>query len=333
MVRMRNVDLSLFQFDYDLTWAAVFLEPDGTILGRYGAGARDAMRYSSIEGLKRTMQRILHLHGDLEEQRPGLEGKRDRNVAFKKAGDLPHDGIRRILSQDTHEKNCVHCHNVQEGLNRAIAARADYHPDMVRRRWPNPELLGVVLDRDHGLRIREVIPKSGASLAGLRPGDELVRLQGQVLTSPADVVWALRSVNDPGQATLTVLRAGKEIEVRAALARGWKLGDLSWRTSLFDMRPRLQLWVQGASQAVREKGGVADGRLCLLVRGVFGSEVRKAGLKKGDLITAVGKWRPDVSETVFHQHVRTHYFQKNARIPMTVKRKGRELKLVVKIVR
>ena len=40
-VQMYGVDLSLFQFQGQLTWAAVFLNADGTIYGRYGSrGAR-----------------------------------------------------------------------------------------------------------------------------------------------------------------------------------------------------------------------------------------------------------------------------------------------------
>ncbi|SVB76452.1 uncharacterized protein METZ01_LOCUS229306, partial [marine metagenome] len=35
-VEMKGVDLSQFQFDYDLSWAAMFINADGTVYGRYG---------------------------------------------------------------------------------------------------------------------------------------------------------------------------------------------------------------------------------------------------------------------------------------------------------
>src|SRR5258705_171824 len=40
LTRMRGVDLDLFDFDYDLTWMAFFLDADARVLGRYGG--RDA---------------------------------------------------------------------------------------------------------------------------------------------------------------------------------------------------------------------------------------------------------------------------------------------------
>ena len=35
-VEMKGVDLNQFQFDYDLNWAAMFLNADGTVYARYG---------------------------------------------------------------------------------------------------------------------------------------------------------------------------------------------------------------------------------------------------------------------------------------------------------
>ncbi|MGV2339592.1 MAG UNVERIFIED_CONTAM: thioredoxin family protein [Planctomycetaceae bacterium] len=41
-VEMKNVDLSQFQFDYDLNWAAMFLNADGTVYARYGTQSAKA---------------------------------------------------------------------------------------------------------------------------------------------------------------------------------------------------------------------------------------------------------------------------------------------------
>src|SRR5438309_35224 len=45
---MRGVDLDLFDFDYDLTWMAFFLDADGRVLGR--AGLRPGDRLLSVAG-------------------------------------------------------------------------------------------------------------------------------------------------------------------------------------------------------------------------------------------------------------------------------------------
>src|SRR6185503_13876764 len=65
LVQMKGVDLRLFQFDYDQSWAVFFLNAGGTIYGRYGTRAGDkknAATYLSIPSLKKAMERALALH-------------------------------------------------------------------------------------------------------------------------------------------------------------------------------------------------------------------------------------------------------------------------------
>ena len=72
-VEMKGVDLSQFQFDYDLSWAAMFINADGTVYGRYGtqsAAGPDA--YNSVESLEKTMRRVLTVHESPREVRPGI---------------------------------------------------------------------------------------------------------------------------------------------------------------------------------------------------------------------------------------------------------------------
>ncbi len=329
MVRMRGVDLSLFQFDYDLTWAGLFMEPDGTVLGRYGAGSRDAMHYNSVLGFKNAMKRSLEIHQDLDNQKPWLLGKKQAQAAFKYPRDLPHDEIRKIAKNPTERKNCIHCHMVQEGLNRALEQKPNYHPDIVRSLFPAPEKFGVVFNVDHGLKVAKVLPKSGARKAGIRRGDVLTHASGQVLVSIADFIWALKTVSDPGVVEVKVQRGKKVLDLKVSLEKGWKPSDLGWRTSVFGMRPRLKLWVVDSNPKKRRRIGAKKSELALEVRGVFGPEVRKSGIKKGDFIIAVDKWKPNVGPKDFAQHIRINYFRPRAKIPVTVKRGKRTLKLVI----
>jgi hypothetical protein len=76
-VEMKGVDLSQFQFDYDLNWAAMFLNADGTVYARYGTqSAEGPDAYNSIEGLANTMQRVLELHANYPANKDELAGKR-----------------------------------------------------------------------------------------------------------------------------------------------------------------------------------------------------------------------------------------------------------------
>ena len=52
-VEMKGVDLSQFQFDYDLNWAAMFINADGTVYCRYGTQSADGPdAYNSVDTLE-----------------------------------------------------------------------------------------------------------------------------------------------------------------------------------------------------------------------------------------------------------------------------------------
>jgi hypothetical protein len=64
IVQGNGIDLSLFQFDYDLTFAAFFINADKTIYGRFGTRTefRNAAKDISIEGFKQALETALELH-------------------------------------------------------------------------------------------------------------------------------------------------------------------------------------------------------------------------------------------------------------------------------
>ena len=60
LLRITGVDLNLFDFDFDLTWAAFFMNTNEKIYGRYGgrdAGPADA--HLTLPGLKHAMRAAL----------------------------------------------------------------------------------------------------------------------------------------------------------------------------------------------------------------------------------------------------------------------------------
>ncbi len=62
IVKCNGLDLSLFQFDSDWTFAAFFLNSDRAIYARYGTRGR--RRDVAIEGLAATMRRVLEIQAD-----------------------------------------------------------------------------------------------------------------------------------------------------------------------------------------------------------------------------------------------------------------------------
>ena len=81
---MENIDLAQFQFDYDLTWAVISLNVDGTVYGRYGSRPVEGpLVYNSMVSLKKAMERVLDLHQDYSANRSSLAGKNQPSPKWK----------------------------------------------------------------------------------------------------------------------------------------------------------------------------------------------------------------------------------------------------------
>ena len=66
-----GVDLNLFEFDYDLTWSAFFMNHHGHIYGRYGTRKEVAAESMMSEtGLKVVMQKVLDAHAADPDKKP-----------------------------------------------------------------------------------------------------------------------------------------------------------------------------------------------------------------------------------------------------------------------
>src|SRR5687767_12540743 len=171
---MKGVDLRLFQFDYDQSWAVFFLNADGTIYGRYGTRAGDkknAATHISVPSLKKAVGRALELHKGYPANKAHLVAKRGPEPRYSLAEQIP--GLRDRAIAPTTPKNCIHCHMVGEHVRKLKYAEKRLSPADI---WiyPLPENLGLKLEVDDGLRVEKVLPDSPAMRAGVEVGDELV---------------------------------------------------------------------------------------------------------------------------------------------------------------
>jgi membrane-associated protease RseP (regulator of RpoE activity) len=212
---MNDVDIRVFQFDYDLTWMAFFLDASERIYSRFGG--RDGQRAEgrvSVAALKYTMRLVLQAHR--ESPRVALPPGKPRlaeELSAKKG------------------KGCMHCHHVWEGLRREAnrTGEADQELFFV---YPLPENIGVELDLVAGNRVAAIVPDSPAQRAGLRPGDIVDAIDRVPIRSQGDVMTALHHAPSRGSIAVTFRRQGRQDTVTVELASGWKRTDLSWRQSL-----------------------------------------------------------------------------------------------------
>ncbi len=291
---MWGVDLKLFQFDGSLTWAVFFLNGDKTIYGRYGTrAARDHMESISMKGFKAAMRGALALHKRHPVDKKALAGKTGPKMKWPTPELLPgHKG--RFKKGDTSRMGCIHCHFVDEGIMKSAWLTGKKVEDRMFWRYPMPDLLGFGLMTDERATVEHVDPKSAADKAGLRKGDVIRTMEGQPILSIADVQWILEQAKDTGTLKLTLDRAGKSMDARIRLPKGWRTSEeFTWRGGTYGFRPGMA--ADAVKPADRKKNGIASDKLALRIGFMHPSwgEVAKRpwqtkkGLRKGDIIVAL----------------------------------------------
>jgi serine protease Do len=335
-VEMKGVDLSQFQFDHDLNWAAMFLNADGTVYARYGTqSAAGADAYNSVEGLANTMRRVLELHAKYPGNKAELEAKRGPDKPYETALEMPGLENREKLAGVTARNNCIHCHMIHDAEQNAAYESGAFREDMLWR-YPLPENLGLVINPQSGVRVMKVLPGSPAERAGLRAGEDVTHVAGQAITSVADIQWALHGLSNDDE-TVTV-RTNKSSERELALPAGWKRTDISWRGSLWSLRPKLPVWMEPAEEPQRKAAGINAEDVPLLVKWINkgqpgGRAAFDAGLREGDLVVALdGKPLRFEKSPEFVMHVKLNY-EVGQELPLTVLGKdGKQREVTINLV-
>lgn len=287
-VEMKNVDLSIFQFDHDLNWAGFFMNADGTVYARYGTQSeKGADAYNNVKGLANTMNRVLQLHSNYPQNKAMFAGKLPEPKPWKKPRDMKFLQTKLLNEAKTSRKNCIHCHNIHDAEHGQWTADGTFSQDKLWR-YPLPENIGLTIDQSDGRTISEVASGSAAATAGLQAGQEINLINGQAISSIADMQWVLHhQPNSDDAAVRITLADGTQSTV--ALAEGWKVTDISWRGSLYSVSPVIRIWMPPLNSFDKEKRGLSDETNALLVKWIntgspSGQAAKKAGLKNGDLV-------------------------------------------------
>lgn len=338
LVAANALDLTLFQFDYDLTFAVLFLNADRTVYGRFGSRSDqdDAEKDISIEGFRAALAGALELHRGYPRNKATLVGKQPRPVPFKSPDDFPSLRGKYKPTLDYEGQvvaSCLHCHQVREAERLFWRAERKPMPDEVLYPWPMPDTIGLALDPKTKATVREVARGSAAAKAGFKPGDEIVSLAGQPLLSIADVQWVLHHAPQPAQLPVAVRRTGKPKSFTLTLPAGWRTHtDLSWRATTWDLRRMATggLVLKDATAAERAQVGLRDEHLALRVDyvGQYGEHAagKEAGFQKDDLIVSVGGRRQRMTEAQFIAHL-VQTWQPGERVPVVVLRGSQRIPL------
>jgi hypothetical protein len=333
-VEMKGVDLSLFQFDHDLNWAGMFINADGVVYARYGTqSAEGSDAYNSIDGLLNTMQRVLELHANYPANLAELKSKRGSSKPVSSALELP--GLRNPekYAQQTDRGNCIHCHNIHDAEYQQALNTGTFSVEMLWK-YPLPANVGLKIDRVSGVHITEVLPESAAAEAKLVANEDVVRMNGQRITSIADMQWVLHNL--PNTATQVEIETSGSGNHTLPLQAGWKKSDFSWRGSMWNAPPRFEVWAPDIDKATRDKLGLAEANSALEVRwinreGKGGRQAFEDGLREKDVIVAVADQPLHMNSRQFHMHIKLNYKVGDV-LPLTIVRNGQREKVGIRLV-
>lgn len=312
LTRIDDLDLSLFDFDYDLTMMVFFMDANERLYARYGQ--RDAEgpdTRQTLDGLRYTMQSVLAMH-----QRP------DKAFA-PRARELPKHV--RDVARGMRGRGCMHCHQVKEILNTELKRTGQWERDLVWR-YPPPDNLGFILDVDRGNVVEQVKPDTPAARAGLARGDVVRRLNGVPVHSIADAQYGLDRAPAQGVVPLSWERAGASLTGTLPLPEGWRRGDISWRRSMDRMVPSARLSGRDLTAEEKKALGLPAGQLAFRQQYPVHSQARDAGVRQDDIILGFDDKRLEMDCNKFIYFVRQNYLVGD-RVTVSVLRDGERLKL------
>jgi serine protease Do len=332
VVHMANVDLAQFQFDYDLTWAAIFMNADGTVYGRFGTRSIEgATAHISVPALEQAMSRALDLHADYPANRAQLVDKRGPEPKWNRALDIP--ALRRRMgdrsTEQTERKGCIHCHHIHDGYNETAQNAGTFDQETMWK-YPLPDQVGMAIDVDSGAVVESVAEGSFAATAGIRIGDTVVSMNGQPIISQADMQWVLHHVAPESELAVVVERDGVEAMKTLALSGAWKRSNIVWRASFPSIRPHL--WIRALDMSDDEKSalGLAADARAMKVTTIWAGGVRRAGLEIGDVIIDADGNTSAMSDGEFKIWLKLNY-NDGDKLPITVLRDGARVSLTIPI--
>ena len=158
--------------DLDLSWWGYFMSPKGEIYSVFGGRDHisDKTRIS-VKALRNTMERVLNHHYHPDREKWSVDGAA-ANLDAKAIGPKELPGYEPFKKSNVYfqKQSCIHCHQVSDILKFPEIQKGNFKPKKDFDIWPLPENLGLVLDRDHGLKVTKVFTSKYASHK-LKPGD------------------------------------------------------------------------------------------------------------------------------------------------------------------
>jgi hypothetical protein len=307
LINANALDLQLFQFDYDLSFATLFLNADRTIYGRFGSWTHQKNEHDKDTSAYRiALERALAIHRAYPANKAALAGKQGGPVPFADPLKIPTLAGKYERELDWKGKvvqSCVHCHQISDAFRESFRAENKTIPTEWIYPWPPPETLGLTVAADRPTHIEAVAENSLAAQSGFQPGDELLSIEKQPIISTADISWVLHRAPESGTLRAEVQRGSAQKTIVAALPDGWRRRtDIARRVGTWGLRGMATggLVLEDLDDAQRAARTIPSGQMALLVKHVGQynkhAAAKRAGFQQEDVIVAIDGLTERMSE-------------------------------------
>jgi serine protease Do len=278
ITRMDEVDIALFERDWNNTLYYFIMNADEQIYIRYGGrDTRNPMSYLNLDSLELALAQGLELHRKY--QRGELPKQERPKPKFPKE-------IPPLVERTFARSQCVECHLIGDFtlVHKEDTGTLDKIRDMYR--WPDIRTIGIELDVPKGLVVKEA--KGAVEAAGMKAGDRIAALNGVPVWSYGDLQYRYDKVpRDAKEVRLTVDRGGKPVEMAVALPERWWWTDLRFRKLTID--PRAEFDTRPLTLVEKKMKGLKPesfaGEVTRL--GGFATMLKVHELKVGDVVVSV----------------------------------------------
>jgi serine protease Do len=310
--KIQGIDLRLFDFDFDLTFAVFFLNADEQIYGRYGSrDAKSAEDQMSLAGLRYAMQAALQTHRNAPRASPAAQFQRP----------ILAENYASLRTQ----KGCIHCHQIWEARrleaqNNGTLKRDDFWI------YPHPENVGLTLEVDQGDKVLSVAADSPADKAGIRAGDTIESINGISVNSIADARYALHRAPLSGASPISWQQNTRKLTAELQLQPGWRKTNPTWRPSMLDILPATSMFGEDLAAQEKRALGLTEKRLAFRQEDTIRDDLKKLGIQGGDIIIGINNEVLELTMIEFLGHIRRNFIL-GERITLNVIRNGQRVDL------
>lgn len=337
VINANALDLTKFQFDFDLSFSTLFFNADGTVYGRYGSWTHQKNKEDqTLAGYKKALEAALAIHRGYPANKSSLAIKQPGSLPYVSPTEMPKlaEKYKRELDWDGKVvQSCIHCHMIGDAMRTSYREKKQPVPDEWVFPMPAPDTVGMTLAPDQVATVTAVRPGTPAEQAGVQPGDEILSLAGQPPVSIADIAWVLHRSGNSAQHELTVRRGEARLNLTLQLPEGWrKETDTSGRVGAWSMRGMAAggLNLVDLTDEERRQRGLDTTGMALWVKGLgmYGmhAAAKKAGFQKDDVLIEVAGIRHRLTESRLHGHLMQEHFQ-GEQVAVKVLRGGKTLEL------